>query len=234
MIELKNITCKLNQNIVLDDISLTITKGESVAILGPNGSGKTTLLKVLNGLIKINSGEYTFDGQRIDSKFLEDAKKRKLFHKRIGFVFQNSDNQLFCKTVFDEIAFGLLQFNIDYNDVEKRVNDCLKLLDIEHIKDRVPYTLSGGEKKKVAIAATLALNPDVLVLDEPLNEIDPKSKRKLKELLQTLNKYGKTIICATHDYEYFDGIFKRAVVISSEHRIIYDGDFNKIINDQDF
>lgn len=227
MIELKNITCRLNQNLALDNISLTIMPGESVAIIGPNGSGKTTLLKVLNGLINISSGEYIFDGQKIDSKFLEDSRQRKIFHKKIGFVFQNSDNQLFCKTVFDEIAFGLLQFNIEYKEVEKRVNDCLKLLDIEHIKNRVPYTLSGGEKKKVAIAATLALNPEVLVLDEPLNEIDPKSKRKLKELLFTLNQYGKTIICATHDYDYFDGLFKRAIEISSDHRIIYDGDFDK-------
>lgn len=234
MIEIKNLTYMLNQNIVLDDVSLKINQGESIAIIGPNGSGKTTLLKVLNGLIDVKKGEYYFDGQKIDSKFLEDSKQRKILHKRIGFVFQNSDNQLFCKTVFDEIAFGLLQFNIDYKEVEKRVNDCLSLLDIEHIKNRVPYTLSGGEKKKVAIAATLALNPEVLVLDEPLNEIDPKSKRKLKELLQMLNQYGKTIICATHDFDYFKGIFKRAIVISSDHKIIYDGDFDRIISDKDF
>ncbi|WP_027308161.1 energy-coupling factor ABC transporter ATP-binding protein [Caloramator sp. ALD01] len=234
MIEIKNLTCKLNENIVLNDVSLKINKGESVAIIGPNGSGKTTLLRVLNGLIDVKRGEYIFDGQRIDSRFLNDAKKRKIFHKRIGFVFQNSDNQLFCKTVFDEIAFGLLQFDIKYEEIEKRVYDCLKLLDIEHLKNRVPYTLSGGEKKKVAIASILALNPDVLILDEPLNEIDPKSKRKIKELLQTLNGFGKTIICATHDFDYFKGLFKRAIVLSSEHKIIYDGDFDSLIGDKEF
>ncbi|MBZ4664106.1 MAG: putative transporter ATP-binding protein [Caloramator sp.] len=234
MIEIKNLTCRLNENIVLDDVSFKINKGENVAIIGPNGSGKTTLLRVLNGLIDVKRGEYIFDGQRIDSKFLNDAKKRKIFHKRIGFVFQNSDNQLFCKTVFDEIAFGLLQFDIKYEEIEKRVYDCLKLLDIEHLKNRVPYTLSGGEKKKVVIASTLALNPEVLILDEPLNEIDPKSKRKIKELLQTLNDFGKTIICATHDFDYFKGLFKRAIVLSSEHKIIYDGDFDRLIGDKEF
>ncbi|SHF00361.1 energy-coupling factor ABC transporter ATP-binding protein [Caloramator proteoclasticus] len=234
MIEIKNITCKLNENVVLDGVSFKVNKGESIAIIGPNGSGKTTLLRVLNGLIDVKRGEYIFDGQRIDSRFLNDAKKRKIFHKRIGFVFQNSDNQLFCKTVFDEIAFGLLQFDIKYEEIEKRVYDCLKLLDIEHLKNRVPYTLSGGEKKKVAIASILALNPDVLILDEPLNEIDPKSKRKIKELLQTLNGFGKTIICATHDFDYFKGLFKRAIVLSSEHKIIYDGDFDSLIGDKEF
>ncbi|GFR35884.1 energy-coupling factor ABC transporter ATP-binding protein [Thermobrachium celere] len=234
MIEIKNLTCRLNGNVVLDDISFKINKGESVAIIGPNGSGKTTLLRLLNGLLDIINGEYVFDGQRIDDKFLKDAKRRKIFHKRIGFVFQNSDNQLFCKTVFDEVAFSLLQFDIKYEEVEKRVFDCLKLLDIEHLKDRVPYTLSGGEKKKVAIASTLALNPEVLILDEPLNEIDPKSKRKIRELLKTLNDYGKTIICATHDFVYFKGVFKRAIVISSGHKIIYDGDFESLIDNKEF
>lgn len=149
MIKIKNVTYKYDNNTVLDDISLEIKKGESVAIIGANGSGKTTLLKLINGLVDYKIGEYYFDGQKIDKKYLDNPTNRKIFHKRVGFVFQDSDNQLFCTTVYEEVEFGLLQLKMDKKHIEGRVTDCLNLLDIYHLKDRVPYTLSGGEKRRL-------------------------------------------------------------------------------------
>jgi len=108
------------------------------------------------------------------------------------------------------------------------------LLNIEKLKEEHPYNLSGGEKKRVAIASVLAMNPDVITLDEPMNGIDPKGKSFLKDLLAVLNKSGKTIICATHDFEYIDGIFKRAIVFSEEHKIIRDNTYENIIKDKEF
>ena len=108
------------------------------------------------------------------------------------------------------------------------------MLNIEKLRDREPYNLSGGEKKKVAIASVLALNPEVIAFDEPFNEIDPKSKRFLRNLILKLNENGKTIICATHDFEYIEGIFNRAIVFSSENKIIRDGNYEEVISDRDF
>lgn len=152
----------------------------------------------------------------------------------MGFVFQNSDAQLFCSTVFDEVAFGIMQMGLEGEEVDKRVRDCLKLLNIEKLKEEHPYNLSGGEKKRVAIASVLAMNPEVITLDEPMNAIDPKGKRFLKELLIDLNKSGKTIICATHDFEYIEGVFNRAVVFSENHKIIRDDRYENIISDREF
>ena len=119
-------------------------------------------------------------------------------------------------------------------EVNKRTLDSLELLRIKHLMHRVPYHLSGGEKKKVAIASVLSMNPQVIIMDEPMNGMDPKSKKFLKELLIKLNKAGKTIICATHDFEYVDGIFERAIVFSEEHKIIRDGSYEEIISDEEF
>lgn len=177
MIELKNITYAYEGSRALSDINLKIARGESVSLLGPNGSGKSTLLKLINGIIFPESGTYLFDGMEITEKKLKDAKFSKAFHQRIGFVFQNSDTQLFCSTVYDEIAFGPRQMGMDEKAVASRVGDCLALLKLESFKDRQPYHLSGGEKKKVALACVLALNPEVLVLDEPMNGLDPRTER---------------------------------------------------------
>ena len=234
MIEIKNLNFKYKTNVALKDVSLKIREGESVALIGPNGSGKSTFLKLINGIVFGNSGSYIFDEEEITEKRLQDNRFSKLFHKRIGFVFQNSDAQLFCSNVYEEVAFGPRQMGMDDEEVDKRVRDCLKLLDIEKLKDREPYNLSGGEKRKVAIASVLSLNPEVLVLDEPMNGIDPKGKRFLRELILRLNKSGKTIICSTHDFEYVKGIFKRVVVFSEEHTILRDDAYDSVIGDEEF
>lgn len=234
MIRLEDVSFKYKNKVALNKIDINIEEGESIAIIGPNGSGKSTLLKLLNGIIFASQGKYFFDETDISEERIKDNKFSKSFHKKIGFVFQNSDTQLFCSTVFEEIAFGPIQMGLSNEDIEKRVNGCLRMLNIEKVKDEHPYNLSGGEKKRVAIASVLALNPEVLVLDEPMNGIDPKGKKFLKELLIMLNKSGKTIICATHDFEYVEGIFKRGIVFSENHNIIRDGRYENIIKDKQF
>lgn len=234
MIRLENLQFSYKDKVALKDINIRINEGESVALIGPNGCGKSTLLKILNGILIAKKGKYIFAGDEITEKNLNNSKFSKKFHKKIGFIFQNSNAQLFCSTVYDEVAFGPRQMELTEDVVRSRVMDCLELLDIEDIKDREPYNLSGGEKKRVAIASVLSLNPEVLVLDEPLNEIDPKGKRFLRELLIKLNESGKTIICSTHEFGYIKGIFKRGIVFSENHEIIRDDDFSKILDDVEF
>lgn len=234
MIEFKDVYFKYKNVDVLKNINVSIKEGEAVALIGPNGSGKSTFLKIVNGIEFSKKGKYYFKGEEINSKKLEDNKFCKLFHKNVGFVFQNSDAQLFCSNVYDEIAFGPRQMGLKEEEVNMRVEDCLKLLDVEDLREREPYNLSGGEKKRVAIASVLALNPEVLVLDEPMNGIDPKGKRFLKDLMIKLNSSGKTIICSTHDFEYVQDVFKRALVFSEEHTIVRDDEYNSVINDNDF
>ncbi|MDD7792839.1 energy-coupling factor ABC transporter ATP-binding protein [Clostridium sp. 'White wine YQ'] len=234
MIKLEHASFTYKSKQALEDINIHIKEGEAIAIIGPNGSGKSTFLKLLNGIISPSEGKYIFDGTEINENKLKDNKFLKLFHKRVGFVFQNSDTQLFCSTVFEEIAFGPIQMGLREDEINKRVNDCLKMLNIEKIKDEHPYNLSGGEKKRVAIASVLALNPEVLTLDEPMSGIDPKGKRFLRDLLIALNKSGKTILCATHDFQYVDGVFERAIVFSENHKIIRDDKYYNIIEDEEF
>lgn len=235
MIDMKKVCYNYKGNITaVKNISLHIEDGESVAFIGPNGSGKSTFLKIINGIINPDSGKYFFNGEEITEKKLNDNIFSKSFHKKVGFVFQNSESQLFCSSVYDEIAFGLRQMGMPEDIVKKRVMDMLRFIQIEDLKDRQPYHLSGGEKKKVAIACVLSLNPEVLTLDEPMNGLDPKTKKFLKEIIIKLNKSGKTILCSTHDFDYIKGIFKRAVVFSSEHGIIRDGNYDNVLNDTEF
>ena len=222
MIEIKNLFYSYGDSIALNNINLVIRPGEAVALMGANGCGKSTLLKLLNGLISPDQGYYAFHGVEITDKKLQDIKFSKGFHQKIGFVFQNSDAQLFCSSVYDEVAFGPRQMGMSESEVEKRVNDCLSLLSIQSLRNRIPYQLSGGEKRKVAIACVMSLNPEVLVLDEPMNGLDPKTQRWLVEFLNHLNKAGKTLITSTHNLQLVHEISNRAVLFHEEHTIAAD------------
>ncbi|MGL5066622.1 MAG: energy-coupling factor ABC transporter ATP-binding protein [Sarcina sp.] len=234
MIKLDDVYFAYKDSVVLREINLEIKAGEAVALIGPNGSGKSTFLKLINGLVHPGKGKYIFDGDEVTEKKLENSTYSKKFHQKVGFIFQNSDAQLFNSTVYEEIAFGPRQMGLSEEEVERRVADCLSLLGIEKLKDRQPYNLSGGEKKKVAMASVLSLNPDILVLDEPMNEIDPKGKRFLREFLIKLRDSGKTLICSTHEFGYIEGIFNRVLVFSEDHEIVRDGDYNEVLADKDF
>ncbi len=232
--DLKNVNyLYLNRIPALKDINLSIEQGEQVAILGANGSGKSTLLKLLDGLIFPSSGVVKAFDKILTENILdgEGGDFPQFFRKKVGLIFQNSEAQLFCPTVMDEIKFGPLQLDISKEDINQRVNDVIEMLNIEALKDRAPYTLSGGEKKKVAIASVLSINPDVLLLDEPTNGLDPRTQRWLVELLLELRKTGKTIIIATHDLGIVKEVSERAIVFSEDHRIVANGDARAILND---
>jgi len=233
MIDLQDVSYAYNNVQALANINLQIAKGEAVAFLGANGCGKTTLLKLINGIILPARGVYKFDGEEITAKKLQNPKFAKVFHQRIGFVFQNSDTQLFCADVYEEIAFGPRQMGLPETEVEQRVADCLQILNIEALQDRQPYHLSGGEKKKVAVACVLALNPEVLVLDEPTNGLDPRTQRWLVELLINLNKAGKTLISSTHNLELVQEISERAILFDEAHQIVADLPTRKLMADID-
>ena len=233
MIEINDVSFSYSGDNALNHINLNIESGETVALMGSNGCGKSTLLKLINGIISPDSGVYKFDGEEITHKKLQDPKFTKLFHQKIGFVFQNSDTQLFCSLVYDEIAFGPRQMGMNELDVDKRVNDCLTLLDIQDLKDRTPYHLSGGEKRKVAIACVLSLNPDVLVLDEPMNGLDPRTQRWLVGFLVKINQAGKTLIISTHNLELVSEISNRAILFDETHKIVADMPTQKLLEDID-
>ena len=204
------------------------------SIIGSNGSGKSTLLAILNGLIYPTSGEfYAFDNQITEEVFdsIKDNEFRSYFRTKVGFVFQNSDVQLFSPTVFEEIAFGPLQLNVTPEEVKTRVEEVMEMMEITKLRDRSPHTLSGGEKKKVCIATVLVNNPDVLLLDEPTAGLDPRTQLWLIELLQELGQAGKTVITATHDLETMEQISKRAIVMGEDHRVKADGDTEKVLGD---
>ena len=198
MIKLDDICFAYDSTPVLKHFSTEIADGEFVVIKGDNGCGKSTLLNIINALEFAEIGTYTFDGTVIDKKAVKNEQFAKAFHQKIGYVFQNTDAQLFCSSVYDEIAFAPRQMQLDEAEVAKRVEDMLKLTGTEHLKERAPFHLSMGEKKKVAVASVLAMNPQVLILDEPMNFLDKKSREWLVEFLNQMHSVGKTIIIVSH------------------------------------
>ena len=220
IINLSHINYNYEEVSALNDISLEIYAGELIFFTGPNGCGKSTLFKLLNGLIFPTKGEYYFDNKKIDKNTLQDNMFAKNFHKRIGYIFQNPDVQLFNATVYDEIAFGPRQMNLNEDIIHQRINELLIYLNIQHLQDRPPYHLSGGEQKKVALAAILALNPDVLMIDEPLNGLDNKTRQWFKEFLMDFIKANKTILISTHEQELLSLPHSRIIKFNDKHTIL--------------
>ena len=202
MIKLDDICFAYDSTPVLKHFSTEVADGEFVVIKGDNGCGKSTLLNIINALEFAEIGTYTFDGTVIDKKAMKNEQFAKAFHQKIGYVFQNTDAQLFCSSVYDEIAFAPRQMQLDEAEIAKRVEDMLKLTGTEHLKERAPFHLSMGEKKKVAVASVLAMNPQVLILDEPMNFLDKKSRQWLVEFLNQMHAVGKTIIIVSHTDDF--------------------------------
>jgi cobalt/nickel transport system ATP-binding protein len=217
----------------LADVSFQVRRGEKVALLGANGCGKSTLLKVLDGLVFPTSGSYTAFGEAVTEDSLEDEQMSMGFRSRIGFVFQNSDAQVFSPSVREEVAFGPLQLGMSPAAAATRVDEVLAMLDIADLADRAPFQLSGGQKKRVAIATVLVMNPEVLLFDEPTAALDPRTQQWLTELIVELNDAGKTIVLATHDLDVLDRIASRCLVFAEDHRIVHEGSPEHVLADRD-
>lgn len=201
----------------LRHIDLDIAAGDCAVLMGDNGCGKSTLLRAINALVFPAQGSYLFDGQPVTERSMQDAAFSKQLHARIGFIFQDSDAQLFCANVEDEVAFGPRSMGLSDTEVSARVNDTLALLGIEHLRTRAPYHLSGGEQKKVAIGCILSMNPDVYCFDEPLNALDAGTRRWLVDFFGQLKQAGKTLVIATHDQSLADTVADYFVYMGPEH-----------------
>ena len=200
VIELKDIEFGyLPGQSVLQRLSLKVNAGDALQLTGANGCGKTTLIRLLNGIAFPDKGTYLFLGEPVTKQRLSNSSYAKWFHQKIGYVWQNPDAQLFCSSVEEEIAFGPAQMGLSPAEIHQRVEDTLALLGIGHLRQRAPYTLSGGEKKKTAIGTILAINPQIWVLDEPMNDLDASSQLWLADLLSSLHDAGKTIIFTSHE-----------------------------------
>lgn len=219
------------RQVALDSVTLTIRDGERVALLGANGSGKSTLLKILDGLLLPTGGRLRVFGTEIAS-IASDAEATHRFHRRVGLVFQDPDVQLFSPTVGDDVAFGPLQIGLPLPEVRARVEAALEKMGILHLRDRAPFELSGGEKKRAAIASVLSLQPDVILLDEPTASLDPRTKWSLVNLLQELAAEGRTLITATHELEIVPIIAQRAIVIGENRQVLADGPAEAILSDR--
>ena len=217
----------------ISDLSLGIKEGERFAIIGANGTGKSTVLQIMDGLIHHSGGKYLFRGNEVSEQTLKNKSFLKFFRERVGYVFQDSDVQLFCPTVLDELLYGPLQLEISEKEALDRAFEVMQILNIENLKDRPSYMLSGGEKKRVAIGSVLTMNPEVLLFDEPTNGLDPRTQCFLVELMLALSEAGKTLVIATHDLSLVEELHARVALLSEEHRVEKTGAAEEILRDED-
>ena len=209
-------------NKALDGVHLKIFKNEKTAIVGPNGAGKSTLLMHLNG-VKRGQGKII-----IDSLILNDKNLREI-RKKVGLVFQNPEDQLFCPTVFDDIAFGPLNMRYDKDEIIRRVKNALKFVELEGFEEKSPFHLSEGEKKRISLATVLALDPEILVFDEPTSNLDPSTR---KHFIELLSRFEKTIIVATHDLDFVLDFASRCIILN-KGKIIADNKSDIILKDRE-
>ncbi len=206
IIEIKNLSYRYpDGTAALDNVNLSVFRGDCVGILGPNGAGKTTLLLHLNGILNGNSS-VKIGGLTVDEKNL------RVIRSKVGLVFQDPDDQLFMPTVFDDVAFGPMNMDMGAGEVRKRVDGALGSVDMKDYKERISHHLSYGEKKRISLATVLSMNPEVLVLDEPTGNLDPKHR---KEFIKFLNATDITKIIATHDISMVKSICDKVVVMDN-------------------
>ncbi|MFA5410764.1 MAG: ABC transporter ATP-binding protein [Candidatus Omnitrophota bacterium] len=215
-------------------LDIGIKAGEKVAVIGANGSGKSTLLHMLDGLIFPDKGTIKAFGEELKEGLFNEESFTRSFRKKVGLVFQNSDIQLFCPTVKEDITFGPLQLGVGREEVEKRLLSLADILGIAGLLDRSPHQLSIGEKRKVAIASTLAIDPEVIILDEPTAGLDPLTSRHIIDFLIEANLSGKTIITSTQDLHIVEEIADKIYVFNAEKKIIKSGLASEILLDTEF
>ena len=210
MLEVKNIKYSYNKDYqALKGVSLKVEDGEMVALLGKNGAGKSTLFLQLNGIYKPDEGNVFIDGEEL--KY--DKKSLLKFRQKVGIVFQNPDDQIFAPTVEEDVAFGPLNLDLPMEEVQKRVTESLARVGMSGFEKKAPHHLSGGQKKRVAIAGILAMKPKIMVLDEPTAGLDPQGVEDLSKLLKELNEEGITIIISTHEVDLVPNYASRVFVL---------------------
>jgi len=231
LFEVDHLTYRYEGVTAIDDLSLGIPEGR-VALLGANGSGKSTLLRLLDGLIFGQSGAILFRGDDVSEEHMLDDAFALPFRRTVGMVFQNPDVQLFNPTVFDEVAFGPLQLRWPKQEVRDRVDEILERLRIGHLKNRIPQRLSGGEKKRVALASVLVLDPGVLLLDEPTAALDPRCQSEVIDLMVEWGGGSKSVITATHDLGDLEEIADHCYVLDAG-KLVAEGSPREILADTD-
>jgi len=210
----------------LEDVDFKAKKGKIVALLGPNGAGKSTLFLQFNGILQPSSGNVVIDGESLSYQKKNLLKVR----QKVGIVFQNPDDQLFAPTVMEDVAFGPMNIGLSTDEVERRVKEALNKVGMEGFENKAPHHLSGGQKKRVAIAGILAMKPEIMVLDEPTSGLDPRGASQILRLLYQLNKEGMTIVISTHDVDLVP-LYAYNVYIISEGKIIKEGSPQEVFED---
>lgn len=211
---------------VVRDLDLTIFRGDFVAMLGTNGAGKTTTVKILNGLLKPQSGTIEIKGKNAAQMTAKDISRV------VGYCYQNPDHQIFCETVREEILFGLKNRDVPESEIEQRVDRALELVGLGQFKEEAPYQLGKGERQKLAVASILALEPEVLIVDEPTTGLDWADSKKIFDLLQQLVDRGMTCLVITHDLYVVEKYIRRTILFH-QGRILADGDTTDILAQND-
>ena len=230
--EVNGVSWRYDSVLALDNVSLALEQGKRFALLGANGSGKSTLLRLLDALYFPLTGSISFHGETLDPKRFEDDEFAFRFRRRVGLVFQNPDVQLFNPTVFDEVAFAPLQLRWPKEEILRRVAEAMELMEISHLRNRPPHRLSGGEKKRVALASVLVLDPEVLLLDEPAAALDPRSQSQIIDLLIGWGDGSKTVVTATHDLGLVEDIADYCFIMK-EGKILARGEPGEVLRNQD-
>lgn len=230
LFELEDVTYRYGTVLALNGLSMCVPSGQRLALLGANGSGKSTLLRLLDALYFADSGTIRYRGEPLTEAAFGHDEFALRFRRQVALVFQNPDVQLFSPTVYDEVAFGPLQMRWTRQDVRMRVDQTLELLGITQLRHRAPHHLSGGEKKKVAIASVLVLNPQVILLDEPTASLDPRSQTQIIDFLIGWSAGEKTIITATHDLHTLRDIADECLIME-QGKISAHGSPDEVLQD---
>ncbi|MEG1848050.1 MAG: ABC transporter ATP-binding protein [Lachnospiraceae bacterium] len=217
LLQVQNLTFAYRESAVLKDINVTIHRGEKIAVMGANGAGKSTFFLHLNGVLHQDEGTICLAGRQIQKK--TETKLR----QKVGYVFQDADSQLIASNVRAEISFGPMNLGLSQKEVKKRVEEALNYMDLEDLAERPPHYLSGGEKKRVSIADILAMEPEILLFDEPMAALDPFNASRVEQILWNLHEEGKTLLIATHDVD-FAYRFADRIIVFAEGSILADGD----------
>lgn len=222
MLKIENLSVKYpDGTLAVNDFSISIDSGEKIALVGANGAGKSTLMLAIEGVIS-SEGRISVDDLVLSKDNISDIRQK------VGMLFQNPDDQLFMATIYDDIAFGPRNMGLDEESVRYRVEDRLKLLGIEHLRDKTALKMSGGEKRMAALATVLAMKPSVMLLDEPTAFLDPKARRNL---IHVLNSLPHTMLIATHDLTFAKEVCKRAVVMK-DGEFFAEGSCEEVLYDE--